>query len=193
MNRAGYVLVGGRSSRMGCDKALLPFRGSTLAVAVAAAVRDAAGSATLVGDPARYGGLGFPVIPDRMPGGGPLAGIHTALLDSAAEWNLVVACDMPAVSPNLLSALLEAAWRAGADALLPHGPSGRPEPLCAVYHARCAASIGAALHSGVRKVMDGLSGLNIVQRPWEDDAGFQNCNTPEEWAAYRDKTRGTPL
>ena len=53
---------------MGRDKALLPFRGGALAQSVAQAVSEAAGSATLVGDPARYSGLGYPVIPDLYPG-----------------------------------------------------------------------------------------------------------------------------
>lgn len=176
--------MGGASSRMGRDKALLPYRGAPLAVYVARAVRKAAGSATLVGDPARYAHLGVPAIPDAMPGCGPLAGIYTALLHSAAEWNLVVACDMPAVTAPLLAALLEEAERAAADCLIPAGPGGRLEPLCAVYHRRAAAPIGAALTRGMRKVREGIAGLDAAIRPWAGDGGFQNCNTPGEWAVF---------
>lgn len=167
---------------MGRDKALLPYRGATLAGHVAAAVKQAAGGVVLVGDPARYGGLGYRAIPDAMQDSGPLAGIHAALLDSSADWNLLVACDMPGVSAALLESLLEAAERAGADAFLPAGPSGHPEPLCAVYHRRCRDAIGAALAAGVRKVRDGLAGLDVAVRQWDD--AFQNCNTPGDWAAY---------
>ena len=71
--------MGGRSSRMGRDKALLPFRGGALAQSVARAVSATAGSVTLVGDPERYGGLGYAVIADIYPGEGPLGGILTAL------------------------------------------------------------------------------------------------------------------
>src|SRR5215472_12946061 len=109
---------------MGRDKALLPFHGATLAATVSREVARAAGSATLVGNP-ELGG-----IPDLYPGEGPLGGILTALHHTSAEWNLIVACDMPEVSAAFLQELLSAAENSDADALLPEGPSGLPEPLC---------------------------------------------------------------
>jgi len=184
MEQAGFVLVGGRSSRMGRDKALLPFRGGTLAGHVAAAVAEAAGSVTLVGDPREYGFLGLPVIPDRLRGAGPLAGIQAALDASKAGWNLVVACDMPGVNAGFLARLLEAARSTQADCLLPAGRSGLPEPLCAVYHRRCLPVIGAALARRVRKVTDALAGLDV--RMWPVDTGewLANMNTPQEWERF---------
>ena len=64
---------------MGRDKALLPLRGRALGQYIADAVATAAGRVVLIGDPERYGPLGYPVIPDRYPGEGPLGGILTAL------------------------------------------------------------------------------------------------------------------
>ena len=185
ITRAGFVLVGGSSSRMGRDKASLPLGGKTLVEHVAAAVAEAAGSVTLVGAPERYQALGLPVIADSRPGGGPLAGIHTALCASRADWNLIAACDMPAISARFLRSLLEAAESSDADCLLPSGPSGLPEPLCAVYHLRCRAAIGAALEAGVRKVTDGLAGLRRATWDVQEAGWFQNVNTSEEWARYR--------
>jgi molybdopterin-guanine dinucleotide biosynthesis protein A len=177
---------------MGRDKALLPFRGGALAVSVAHSVKLAAESAVLVGDPARYEGLGFPVISDLYPGEGPLGGILTALHHTSSEWNLVIACDMPEVSPEFLRQLLDAASNAGADALIPTDPSGKPEPLCAVYHRRSLSAMEAAFARGIRKVTAALEGLRTATLPVAEVSRFQNVNTPEDWAEYAAK-RPLPL
>src|SRR5438552_7752315 len=104
---------------MGRDKASLPFDGGTLAGAVARTVEAAAGSAILVGNP----GLGG--IADLYPGEGPLGGILTALHHTTAEWNLIVACDMPELTSSFLRDLLARAETAACDVLLPCGPGGR--------------------------------------------------------------------
>jgi molybdopterin-guanine dinucleotide biosynthesis protein A len=178
---SGFVLAGGRSSRMGRDKALLPFEGRTLVEHVAAMVRKAADSVALVGNPGRYASLGFPVIADNFPGCGPLAGIEAALRASNADWNLIVACDMPGLSTAFLRYLLDIA---AGDCLLPRGPSGLPEPLCAVYHRRCRPAIGRALTDGIRKVTDGLAGLDVRHITVESPRCFANVNTPQEWTPY---------
>src|SRR5437899_6316305 len=121
---------------MGRDKATLRYRGGALAEAIAREVNAAAGSAALVGSPSRQVISGFGIVPDVYPGEGPLGGILTALQHTTADWNLIVACDMPNVSAAFLHGLLDAAERWNVDALLPAGPSHRMEPLCAVYHRR---------------------------------------------------------
>jgi molybdopterin-guanine dinucleotide biosynthesis protein A len=177
------VLTGGRSSRMGRDKALLPFRGGTLAQSVAHIVADAAGSVTLVGDPAVYASLGFPTVGDRYPGEGPRGGILTALAHTTADWNLVTACDMPGLDVELLKTLLDAAEQSDVDALVPAGPSGLPEPLCAIYHRRIAPQLGDRFAAGVRKVASALDAVRAVHYPVMELSCFQNVNTPEEWSA----------
>jgi molybdopterin-guanine dinucleotide biosynthesis protein A len=184
MERTGFVLVGGRSTRMGRDKALLPYRGVTLVQHVAVCVEAAAGSVALVGPPEAYGALGYPVIPDVYPGQGPLSGIHAALGSSRAEWSLIVACDMPSVTPEFLRSLLEAAEQEGGDCLLPCSPSGRPEPLCAVYRRSALPVLAEALHRNVRKVTAALEGLRVIGWPVAAAAWFENVNTPREWAMH---------
>src|SRR5215467_8498680 len=126
---------------MGRDKARLPFRGGTLASAVAKAVEAAAGCAVLVGHP-ELGG-----IPDLYPGQGPLGGILTALHHTSTDWNLIVACDMPEVTPGFLRNLLDTAESRGCSVLLPESADGCPEPLCAVSPRRAGCN-GKPVSSG---------------------------------------------
>jgi len=177
------VLVGGRSSRMGLDKALLPFRGSTLAAWIAREVATAAGEVTLVGNEALQS-REFEAIPDLFPHEGPLGGILTALHHTSSEWILVVACDMPFAHGSFLKRLIGAAVESGADVLLPCGPSGLPEPLCAVYNRTALPVIQARFAAGTRKVTAALEGLKVVTLEVAEVALFQNLNTPEDWAAH---------
>jgi molybdopterin-guanine dinucleotide biosynthesis protein A len=178
VKRSGYVLVGGRSSRMGRDKALL------FGKDVAREVELATGNVTLVGNPDLRVTLGYPCIPDLYPGEGPVGGILTALHYTSAEWNLVVACDMPGLSADFLRELLQAAEERDADALLPMGPSGYQEPLCAVYHRRAMLQIEANFTRGIRKVTAALEGLLTASFAVAEVSRFQNVNTPEDWAPY---------
>ena len=184
MSLAGYVLTGGRSSRMGCDKALLPFGGGALVGSVARAVKLAAGSAVLVGNPRLYRHLGYAAIPDLYPGAGPLGAILTALDHTSADWNLVAACDMPELSAEFLRLLVNGA---DGDAVVPIGPSGRPEPLCAVYHRRSRPVLEHAMGRGVRSVRAALKDLRVTFVSVPKVLYFQNVNTPEDWASYAPK------
>ena len=98
MQASGFVLAGGGKHAHGPDKALLPYRGTTLVEHVARNCARSAGSVTLIGDPVRLAHLGLPVIADNFPGCGPASGIYTALSITSTDWNLIVACDMPAIS-----------------------------------------------------------------------------------------------
>jgi molybdenum cofactor guanylyltransferase len=169
---------------MGQDKALLPFRGASLAEWVARAAAEAAGGVTLVGPPERYSGLGFRVIPDLFPGEGPLGGILTALRDTGQEWNLVVACDMPGLGAAILARLIGTARQSDADALVPVTPDRRPQPLCAVYRRSCAAPFEQAFAGGSRAVTAALATVRCLRLPIAETGEFQNVNTPEDWAAY---------
>src|SRR5437588_11783860 len=97
MRVSGFVLSGGRSSRMGRDKALLPYRSRTLVQHVADEVQRVTGNVSLIGDAARYAHFGYPVYPDCVPECGPLGGIYTALNRSEADWSIIVSCDLPKV------------------------------------------------------------------------------------------------
>ena len=170
---------------MGRNKALLPYQGSTLVQSVAEGVRAVTGTVSLVGKPHRDCLPGYRIVPDIYPGEGPLGGILTALQHSLADWNLIVACDMPEIQIEFLERLMEAAESSGSDALVPVGPTGRWEPLCAVYHRNSLPGLYAAFASGIRKIAVALR--EIPMTTWkvpEELSCFQNVNTPEDWAPY---------
>ena len=180
--RAGFVLVGGRSSRMGRDKALLPFGPRTLVEQTADYVKQAAGNVTLIGLPERYGFLRLPIIADAAEGMGPLGGLYTALRATSADWNLIVACDMPGLTPQFLGALLAAAEQAGKDCLVPLAANGT-EPLCGVYHARVLPAAEIALKRKLLRMQDFVRQLDHVAWPVEEAGLLRNINTPQELRA----------
>lgn len=193
LSTAGYVLVGGRSSRFGADKALLDWHGRPLALYVAREVQQAAGVVTLVGAPERYAHLGLAVIPDPVSGYGPLAGLQAALEHTAADWNLVVACDMPNLTAPFLRTLLETAGDRDPDLLLPQDPAGRAEPLCAAYHRRCLPAIQTAIRQDIHKMTEAFDPLRVLRWPIADARVFANLNSPADWTgasgSHRPKQR----
>ncbi len=188
---AGFILAGGESSRMGRDKALLELGGVPLLARTARLVETVTGSPTVVGGAEECRALGLRVIADEWPGAGPLGGIATALGASSAPWNLIVACDLPHLTQTWLAYLVERALASQGDAVLPMSARGA-EPLCAIYHQRCAPAIREALAQGVRKVTDGLQSVLVEMigpLEWKgfDSEGllFKNMNSPEDYDEAR--------
>jgi molybdopterin-guanine dinucleotide biosynthesis protein A len=186
MQASGFVLAGGASKRMGQDKALLPYRGTTLVEHVAKTVSEAAGSVALIGDPDRLGHLGLTVFPDEPPGSGPASGIYTALRVTTTDWNLVVACDMPGVSADMLRDLLRAAETSVRNCVAAIGPYGQPEPLCAVYHRRGLPAVARAIRDKRLRMRDLIKEIGAI---WirVDASALANVNTPTEWAEFEAK------
>src|SRR5947209_14095141 len=184
MHVAGYVLVGGRSSRMGHDKARLrlPAHHLLLVESVAAKVQKVAGNVTLIGNPAAYRDLALECLPDLRSGVGPLAGIEAALAAQRAELNLIVACDMPGLRSEWLTQLLVSAEASNRLCVAAEDVEGRVHPLCAVYHRTCLAAIRAALAAGHLRLMDLIDSLDADTIKFE--TVIHNVNTPEEWESW---------
>lgn len=189
MQCAGFVLAGGGSRRMGRDKALLPWRGSTLIQFVAGQVLNAAGSVTLIGNPDGLAGLGYPVIGDLHPGCGPLGGLETALRQGQSAWTLITACDMPQLTVASLRLLLDGTGEVPRDRGCFVAWSGsRRHPLCAVYHASCLPLVEQARSLNSLKMLDLLEKLCPVCVS-VDAAAVANVNTPAEWDEVRAATQ----
>jgi molybdopterin-guanine dinucleotide biosynthesis protein A len=177
--RAGFVLTGGKSSRMGRDKASLPFGATTLVEHVVACLRAVTQDVTLIGSPERYRHLAAAAIADRYENCGPLGGVCTALETTAADFNVIVACDMPGVNAEFFRSLWAAAEAHDADCLVPETSDGL-HPLCAAYHRRVQPIARRCILSKSVKMHDFVASLNSVS--WPVAAGFvENVNTPLDW------------
>jgi molybdopterin-guanine dinucleotide biosynthesis protein A len=168
---------------MGVNKALLVVEGVPLVERIAGEVGRAAGNVTIIGPPERYGSLGIPVVADLLEGRGPLGGVYTALHCTRADWNLIVACDMPRITAGLLAELLDAAEGCGRPALVPSTPRGL-EPLCAVYHRSLLPELARAVEDKRLKMHDFASTIGAQVWPAPDPALFDNVNTPADLAAW---------
>jgi molybdopterin-guanine dinucleotide biosynthesis protein A len=186
---AGFILAGGRSSRMGRDKATLEIDGVTMLDRAIDLLRGVGVSATVMGLRVEFERrtLQVPVIADEWPGMGPLGGIATALRQTPATWNLVIACDMPYLTAEWLRFLLHRTKASSADAVVPRSERG-PEPLCAVYHRRAEAATGEALQQGKRKVTEVVATLKteyVEREEWKafdsDGLLFKNMNQPADY------------
>jgi molybdopterin-guanine dinucleotide biosynthesis protein A len=179
----GFVLVGGRSSRMGRDKALLPFGTVPLAAHVAEIVKQVADDVFLVGSPSLYAPLGHPVLPDLYPGFGPVGAIATALAATDASWNVVVACDLPFVTVDVLRLLLAEALGTGAGCAFAADPDGKGQPLCGVYHASTGHVFQAAVREGEHRLTQVAARLRPHVVHLNDFEALRNVNTPDDWDA----------
>jgi molybdopterin-guanine dinucleotide biosynthesis protein A len=178
-SRAGFVLVGGRSSRMRRDKALLPAGSRTRPEQIADAVRRAVGNVAAIGGPEKYAPLGLPVA-DAGKGWGPMGGIYTAALHAKADGNLVGACDMPGVTANFPVAWIGGAGRSARRCVACATPGGI-EPLWAVYHPRLLPALKSALQLKQLKMKDFLLRQKLELWPVAEGAALRNEDTPELW------------
>ena len=178
MTFTGAVLTGGRSSRMGRDKATLVVDGAPLASRGLAALRDAGAVEVLAvgGDAGALAAMGFEVVDDHHPGAGPLGGVLTALAAASHDPVVVLACDLPDVAGTAVTAVLDAL--ADADAVVPTA-GGHPQPLLAVYRRRCRWRLASAYAAGERSIIGALGAL-AVARPVVDPAWCRGVDTPSD-------------
>ncbi|HEX6822991.1 MAG TPA: molybdenum cofactor guanylyltransferase [Candidatus Sulfotelmatobacter sp.] len=185
-----FILAGGNSTRMGTDKAFVMLDGRSLLARALDVCRTLTSEARIVGDRKKFAPFAD-VVEDVFAGCGPLAGIHAALRASGTDLNLVLAVDLPFVSPALLHFLMGQARQGGAVVTLPRAGKGW-QPLCAVYRRAFADVAETALRAGRYKI-DALFDQVLVRPVEEMDlrtAGFspevfRNLNTPEQLAAAR--------
>jgi len=177
----GAVLCGGASRRMGRDKAFVEYDGVAMVQRVMATLR-AAGCAEVVavgGDARQLAALGLRCIPDEHPGEGPLGGVITALHHFAdREAVMVVACDLPRLTPATVSRVLGALTERDATEVV-MAVTDRREPLCAAWRPTVADALVQAFEAGERRLQTAVQPLRIMELP-VPVTDLANVNTPTD-------------
>jgi molybdopterin-guanine dinucleotide biosynthesis protein A len=187
---AGVVLAGGRSTRMGTDKAFLEL--ATIGKPLVCVSRDALLEAgadrvySVGGDRERLGALGFDPRPDDYPNEGPLGGLLTGLdlADPSLRAVVVLTCDLPAIDADAVSKLVDTLLSDDHyDAAVPV-LDGKRQILTAAYRPRCRVDFLAAFHAGERSVRRVVDRLRVVGVEGIEPHRLRDLDRPDDLAAW---------
>lgn len=190
----GVILAGGKSSRMGSNKALLPYRGGRFIEAIYRQLSSLFEEVLVVTNtPEQYAFLGCRMVSDLYPDMGALAGLHAGVAHSRTPHIFAVACDMPYLNTDVIRTLV--ARRHRSDVVIPEGENGL-EPLHAVYSRTCLPALETALHTGKRRLISFFPEVRVATVPRDtirfvdpDLDSFKNINTPADYYGLRDEER----
>lgn len=184
------ILTGGKSKRMGKDKALLEVQGGIMSLMLAerysSVLGDVAFSVDISG---RFECGAFPELPDAFPGKGPLNGLYSAFHATEDDLVFLTATDMPCGDPTLAKKLADCIDDNDICTILRR--NGYVEPLFSVYHRRCLPMVEMCLNEGVYsflRLFRSLSVRAILEESlleWDVDRILTNVNTPSDYRQYR--------
>ena len=183
------ILAGGKSSRMGSDKAGLTRDGETLLARTARLARTVSDLPPLIvgrNEPDDWGDVPARFVPDDSPDLGPVGGLRTALRLAGDRAVFALSCDLPALTDAALAWLI-ARERGELGVVTRNGEQF--EPLFALYRAACLPLIEANIRAGRRSLhalihASGGDGFAVADVPSEIAPALENVNTPEQWAAF---------
>jgi molybdenum cofactor guanylyltransferase len=188
MKAGAIILAGGKSSRMGTNKALLPIDGTTNIERIKNILAEAFQEIIIVAnDEEAYQFLNLPIIKDKVLDKGPIAGIQAGLLAAKYETNLVIACDMPFISTDVARQLVKESE--GFDAVVPV-ISGKQHPLFAVYKKAILPTLDDCLQTDQLRIKNLLERVHVKYTTENDlfnkeidklEQVFYNMNQPWEY------------
>jgi len=179
-----FILAGGASRRMGTDKSQLLLGNDPLIGRIENTLASVASSVRIVGSPRSDI---HNVVVDVYPQWGALGGIHGALAACRSKWAIVLACDLPFITSELLQHLIS--LRNNHDAVVPIQADDHPQPLCALYSVEpCLTLAEELIKAGHRRPLDLLEVVNTRWVVFSELAHlnraenfFVNINTPEDY------------
>ncbi|WP_297088559.1 molybdenum cofactor guanylyltransferase [uncultured Draconibacterium sp.] len=182
MNSSAIILAGGKSKRMGTDKALLGFGGKTLLERAINLCKSFSSELLISSNHQSHSNFGYHVVADEVKNCGPMGGIYSCLKQSETDWNLVLSVDAAFVDSDFLTFLIS--QTGNFDAVVPTSASGA-EPLIALYHKSSLPILENMLQCGDYKMHNFINKLNTN---WVDATAqlkrnkklFTNLNRPED-------------
>lgn len=178
-----FILAGGKSSRMGSDKGLVPFKGKKMIEHIIATCKSLTNNIGIVTNNPDYNFTGLTLVADVIKDNGPLAGIYSALLNSKTNYNLVISCDMPLLNVEILDFLLQQCDNNHQAFVIKH--NGQTEPLCAVYTSDCRDVFKKRIEAEQLGVYHALKDVkckyvDVSNEPFYSEQAFINVNSPDE-------------
>ncbi len=185
----GVILAGGRSSRMGRDKARLEIGGVSLFDRISAVFRSLFQCVLIAGDRPDLAGSDLPYFPDRYPGSA-LGGLYTGIAEADTPFIFVAPCDLPFPDPEMIRAVVER--RSGFDVVVPRTPLGL-EPLFAVYSRQCLGPMREMLERRQYRIYDFYPQVRVLELSATDlpdgwERSLCNVNTPEDYRRIKEES-----
>lgn len=159
MKVTGIILAGGKSSRMGAEKGLQPVCGKPLISYAIEALNSLCDEIIISSSSDAYDGFGFKIIADEFPGIGPMGGIYSSLKQSTSAKNLILSCDLPFVTHQLMDYILQQSGKF--EVAVPWEGGRHYEPLCGFYNRMVLEKMKSFIEKGNYKLPDLFEEINI--------------------------------
>ncbi|WP_346862216.1 molybdenum cofactor guanylyltransferase [uncultured Draconibacterium sp.] len=182
MQITAIILAGGKSKRMGTDKALLQLDGISLLERSISLCKKLCDTIIISSNNKAHQKFGFPLVPDEFKNCGPIGGIYSCLKKSESEWNFIISVDSAFVEADFVSYLMAAIE--DVDTIVPYGSKGT-EPLIALYNKKCLPAFEEKIRTGDYRMQNLITSLNtkkIDAQSWIEKHPdlFRNLNRPED-------------
>lgn len=179
----GYILAGGKSSRMGSDKGLMPFQDKPLIQHIIEQLKPTVKKVVLVANNSTYQNFGLEVIPDLIKDIGPAGGIYSALKHTDARFNLILSCDMPFIKSEAIEFIIQNSFKWQITVPVYHQ---KIEPLCGIYTKDCLKDWEKLIRQNMIRLQDMITyfklfKLDVDNNKLFNDQSFQNINTKYEF------------
>ena len=182
----GIILAGGKSTRMGTDKGLISYKNKTFVEHIISAIQPFVDEIIIISNLNSYDKFELKRYDDLIKNAGPLAGIYTGLYYSNTENNLVVSCDVPLISTEILELLIKA--QESQSDIIQILSKGKTMPLIALYKKCCETQFYKLLKNNERRLQVAVNQCKVknITLSSQTELFTKNINTPEDLKIIED-------